>query len=961
MICTSSRDAYAQTGSEGKVIAGRIADFITNGEIPNMEMLNVELLQEDSMIVNSVIPKYSQGWKMPLFNVMAPKAGNYILRVSHPNYHTLYHPIKVKFYKRESYIDAGKLVIKRRRRVSEMQTLDEVTVTATRLKFYFDKDTLVYDASAFITQEGFMFNDILKKMPGITISPNGEIYSNGRKVETMLLNGKDFFNGDRETLLQNLPAFMIKELRIYDKQKDTTSTFLHERERKGLTMDVRLKREYNSSLLGNASAGYGTKNHYYGRLFLLKIHDRHRLSAYAGANDISKNEETSVNGQARNIDNGRGEKDFYNAGLNYNADDYDGKYTLAGQVRLQGSKELLSVREFKQSFYPSGDIFGLSYMETLSRNLSINTSHRFGIAQQKRWPISIQPAFSYIRRKNKAELLYAMFNRNVADSLRIHDISEMLRAYGINRMNVHEDKPVSQVSGSLSLGQRLKMAHSHDYMLFNANIRYHRESTESYVQRNTDYIQLHTQDWRNTYNKVLNENINWNADASYSCTFGKVAQSLSAKVGYEGGKRTSNDVLYNLHDLGNAWGSPSTTPPLGILPSEVDMLSTMNANNSKRFEQYDNKVFAQMNYDLNVGKYTVNVSVPLNIYHNKLNFYQDIPAPSSNGRMYSPTICHTVVRPDLNVGVNYKKEKRQSRTTYRLDYGLTNTLSPLIYRIEQRNDANPLMIYKGNPNLKDQRIQSLTAAGYWMPSMKHNHSLIARYTLLDNATSMSSLLDKETGKTIYTPTNVNGNWMAGLSLNSSAFLSKDYTNRIRNRLSFQYQKSVDYNRATADELSARSIVNNFSIDEEFTFSYSNKKRTISGELSPYIKYQRSTSTRQNFNDFHAFSFGLNISADIELPKNFRITTNAQSVSRRRYNSSEMNNDEIIWNATLSKAFKKGWKLSLEGTDLLGQYQNVTHYVNAQGRTESMYNHLGRYAMLHVTWQFNKVLHKPRVE
>ncbi len=953
MICTSSREAYAQTEREGKVIAGRIADAITNGDIPEMEMLKVELLRDDSTLVDTVSPTFSQAWKMPLFNVMAPKAGNYILRVSHPNYHTLYHPIKVKFYKRESYIEAGKLVIKRRRRVSEMQTLDEVTVTATRLKFYFDQDTLVYDASAFITQEGFMFNDILKKMPGITISPNGEIYSNGRKVETMLLNGKDFFNGDRETLLQNLPAFMIKELRIYDKQKDTTSTFLHERERKGLTMDVRLKREYNSSLLGNANAGYGTKNHFYGRLFLLKIHDRHRLSAYAGANDISKNEKTSVNGQARNIDNGRGDKDFYNAGLNYNADDYYGNYTLAGQVRLQGSKELLSVQEFKQSFYPGGDIFSQSYTEILSRNLSINTSHRFGVAQQKRWPISIQPAFSYIRRKNKAELLYAMFNRNVADSLRINDLGETLRAYGINSMSVHEDKPVSQLSGSLSLGQRLKIAHSNDYMLFNATVRYHKESEENYAQRNTDYIQQHTKDWRNTYNEVLSENITWNADALYSCSFGKAAQSLSAKVGYEGGRRTSNDAIYNLHDLGNDWGSSSTAPPLGMLPSEADMLGTMDANNSKRFEQYDNKFFAQMNYDLNVGKYTVNVSVPLNICHNRLNFYQNIH--------YSPIVCHTMVRPDLNIGVNYKKEKRPGRTNYRLDYNLTNTLSPLIYRIEQQNDANPLMIYKGNPNLKDQRIQSLTAAGHWMPSMKHNHSLNARYTLLDNATSMASLLDKETGKTIFTPTNVNGNWMAGLSLNSNAFLSKDYTNRIRNKLSFQYQKSVDYNGATADELSERSIVNNFTIDEEFTFNYSNKKRTISGELSPYIKYQHSTGTRQNFNDFHAVSFGLNISADIELPKNFRITTNARSISRRGYNSKEMNNDEIIWNATLSKTFKKGWKLSLEGTDLLGQYKNVTHYVNAQGRTESIYNHLGRYAMLHVTWQFNKVLHKPRVE
>ncbi len=277
-----------------KQIHGTIADFVTNTEV-NHVATQLELLNEDSSFVERG-QVYSQiGKKMTTaFILNVKKEGKHIIRVSNPNYHTLYHPIKIKFYKREQHIDAGRLLLKRKPKVSDMQMLDEVTVMATKLQFYFDKDTLVYNASTFITQEGFVLNDILKKMPGMTISKDGEIFSNGRKVEMLLLNGKDFFDNDRQTLLENLPAFLVKDVRIYHKDKDTTSVFQREREREGLVMNVRLKREYNSMIIGNAELAYGTDNHYYGRLFVMKIHDLHRWSVYAGANDVIRNEEVSV-------------------------------------------------------------------------------------------------------------------------------------------------------------------------------------------------------------------------------------------------------------------------------------------------------------------------------------------------------------------------------------------------------------------------------------------------------------------------------------------------------------------------------------------------------------------------------------------------------------------------------------------------------------------------------------------
>jgi hypothetical protein len=65
-------------------------------------------------------------------------------------------------------------------------------------------------------------------MPGLEMHPNGEIKVHGRKIDELLLNGKDFFNSDRKTLLENMPAYMVKNVKIYTKEKDSLSLIKRE-------------------------------------------------------------------------------------------------------------------------------------------------------------------------------------------------------------------------------------------------------------------------------------------------------------------------------------------------------------------------------------------------------------------------------------------------------------------------------------------------------------------------------------------------------------------------------------------------------------------------------------------------------------------------------------------------------------------------------------------------------------
>ncbi len=941
------------SASAQKFLTGRIADFITNTSLTD-SITSIELLRPDSTVVTggSVFAQSNKGKQATLFYVKADKEGDYLLRVKNPDYHTLYHPVHVRFYRRENSINIGRLQM-RRKMADRERHLSEATVTATRIKFYFDKDTLVYNASAFITQEGFVLSDIMAKMPGITVEPDGEIYSNGRKVETMLLNGKDFFDSDRQTLMENLPAFMVKSVSLYNKDKDSTSVFRRERDMEGLVMDIRLKPEYHSVIVGNTDLAAGTDRHYYGRLFAMQIHDLHRWSVYAGANDVNRNEEVNRDGQWRNIDNGSGDKDFWNAGINYNVDDRRGRYALDGKLRVQGSRELNTLGQTSQLFYRDGDVFAQNSNDVHTRNFSIQTEHNFLLFNNSPLAFSIRPAFTYIHSRQNAEQLYGQFSQNVTDrlgsawrdSLRTAEWGETLHLYGINRMAWQSEKPVDFTQGKLEIQKTIDIPHSNDRLDLTAGGFYSRNESEEFGHRTVDYRTPASRIFRNTYQHILAENRTWNAAASYLCRI-DAHHSVTAGVKYEHIENKTDDAFFNLHCLGTGWDAMAGSAPLGELPSQSDLLRTLDAGNSKWFSERADIYRPELAYAFEKGVYNLKVAVPLNAAHRHLDFRQ---ADRLTG------VSRSLLKPDVNIRF-FTWLRGHTGYNFSADYSLEHALPALIYLVDQRNDANPLFVYLGNPGLKNSVTHLFRGNVYWAPRTMHNHLLSLTYRHLNGAVAMQTDYDRSSGKYTYMPRNVNGNRSLGFFLQNAMFLTADFRHKLTSKCNVTLGKSVDYSGADEHEASCRSVVHNYRISEELTYGFTLLKTKLRGEVTPYFVCHHSTSDRLNFNPIHAYDFGARIGLQLELPASVRLASDLRSVSRRGYNTHEMNDDEFIWNATLSKSFSKGITISAEAFDILGQFKNVLHYVNAQSRTESIVNHLRRHAMIHLVWQFNKRKH-----
>ncbi len=95
--------------------------------------------------------------------------------------------------------------------------LDEVTVTATKVKMVIKGDTIEYNAAAFQLAEGSMLDNLIRALPNAELDNNGRITVNGEFVSELMVNGRDFFKGDPRVALSNLPAYTVKKYKSITK------------------------------------------------------------------------------------------------------------------------------------------------------------------------------------------------------------------------------------------------------------------------------------------------------------------------------------------------------------------------------------------------------------------------------------------------------------------------------------------------------------------------------------------------------------------------------------------------------------------------------------------------------------------------------------------------------------------------------------------------------------------------
>ena len=145
-----------------------------------------------------------------LFNLTDVKPGRYILKISLMGYADYRQIKKIG----AQALDLGKIVLNER---AEM--LKEVSIEGKIPPSQLKGDTTQYNANAFKTNPDANAQDLIAKMPGVTVQ-NQKVQAQGEDIKQVTVDGKNFFGDDPTTVLKNLPADVIDKIQVFDQRSD---------------------------------------------------------------------------------------------------------------------------------------------------------------------------------------------------------------------------------------------------------------------------------------------------------------------------------------------------------------------------------------------------------------------------------------------------------------------------------------------------------------------------------------------------------------------------------------------------------------------------------------------------------------------------------------------------------------------------------------------------------------------
>lgn len=951
-VCGTWAQNSTQPRDSVRVI-GRVADLLTNQAIP--DVFCEVLWASDSTLIDTLRTVMGDSNNKPMsfamFHIKRP--GRYILRMQKDGYERTEQVFEVKrFYKDEETVDLmdKPFYIQKERSVS----LGEVVVKATKVKFYVNGDTLVYNADAFELAEGSMLDALIQQLPGVELKSGGDIEVNGKHVDALLLNGKDFFNKDRRLMLDNLPSYMVKKVKAYDRSNEQMHMAgLPDDGNKEFVMDVQLKKEYSIGWIANAEAGAGTDDRFLGRLFAMRFTPNSRLSFFANANNVSDERKPGQNGDWSPLRQATGIRSVYDAGFDYNIDEKEGRWTTSGNVRTSYTEDDAEQHTSSENFLTGGNTFGRIYNKRHADNFKVSTNHKFNLYRKDNVLsyLGLRPNINYNVQHSHGESASAAFNENVAeqwgkawiDSIMAPNTGSLLLRHALNRTISQAKGNGHSLNTGLDANAAFRIPHNNRFVFdASGNIGYSDEKRHAYDHYQLDYPNSGTPtDRRNRYDLNTNRSLNYGGSIGARRTEIGCLQ-LSTNYIYSHANRESNRSFYLLHLLENFDGE------LGTLPSANDLYKTLDTGNSNQAQTTDDIHRLRFGYDYNSSRrHSWNLirqfrgNVEVRFERNQLDYQRDL----------LDTLFHRNTA-FVQTDGDWRLFTRDQKKVFEVNFNTRISAPGMTYLLNIRDDSDPLRIVLSNPHLKNLQRYHLGTSYRCVLSGERMWNVSGSINLASQSIAMATLYDKQTGIRTVTPQNVNGNWDAHLGGGYNTPLDHSRLLSLSTKTTLDYHRSADL-ISIMPAAPSRSIIGSYYANEALSLTYRpSAKLQIKGIGN--IHYQHSTSDRTDFETINVLDFDYGLTAQAELPWSLQLATDLTMYSRRGYADHTMNTNEFVWNARLSKRFLHGNLICiLDGFDLLGNLSNIRRTINAQGRIETWNNVTPRYALFHVVYRLNR--------
>ncbi len=884
------------------------------------------------------------------FQISLKELGHYLVAVECVGFETFYE--KVLLDKNNPSADLGTLVLQ-----PHLTLLKDMEVTANRKQITMRGDTLVFDAEAFRVPPGSTLGTLLSRLPGVTIE-DGKLMYHGKEVNKLLINGKEFFAGDLSIALENLPTEIVENILAYetktdeDKQKNTDSG-----ERLNI-LDITIKKEYMSTWIGNMDLAVGTGDHYSERVFVTRFTDKLSLSAYGQINNLNDQSEASPNGGWSSNNWQPGRNTFRKMGVNAAWDngkkeDEDGYLKLSGNVRASHNNINAEQEEVGENFYP-----GSSHSYTNNVNGRRESSNNVDLEARVDWRIDSltnmytklnyghndQHATNYSRtatfNANPYEIpgvvdpIVSVFQENPLDSLIRVTVNR-------NQMNSLRHYNSNTFSSQFFLGRRVhKKGHRLNMW---ATFQTSKNNTTHSALSDIRYFNEDAEEPRrinNQHSLSPSSNRNFFIEMMYEHVLSP-KQRLLGGAGYATNYSQNDYTLYQLDSL-DSWRN--TDHPVGSLPSADSLAMAINWQNST-YATYDRSGYGGfIQYRLmDKNQWSVTLATNFTPYRTRMEYQRDrLDTTVVDNRIY--------VNPYAWVKYKFKGEGQIT-----LQYYGYRDYPELTQMLDITDDRNPLYVIHGNPDLKASwnqgfRLNFQTAWGERKTSVWAN----AGYHTSDTRIVNTETYDPVTGIRVVRPENVDGSWNTYANTGTNIPIGAKSRLNFSPGFYFYYRHSVGSFRSTEDLESQLNNQNNYGFTPRINLNYRLDRFYIGTNNSISFNMERSSLQPESDQTSRIFSTGIN--GQYEFTWGTTLASDFGLYSCRGFSSPTMNNDQWLWNASISQSFlkKKTLLVVVEARDILGQKLSQWSNSNAYSRTtyhSNMFRDMN-YIMTHLIYRFS---------
>lgn len=405
--------------AQGYVLTGRVID---REDSVGLDYATVRLVKtaDDAMLTGTNTDENGT------FSLKYDKAGKYRLRLSYIGYRSIYQDLELPEQTPDSLKTApdtlrlGDLVM-----YSDAYVLQAAIVRATVAKVQQVEDTTMYNADAYRTAEGATLEALVKQLPGAEVGDDGSITINGKKVNEVLVNGKDFFKGDTETAMKNLPVNLVKKIKTYDKKSDYAEQTGIDDGEDSFVLDIMTKNELNQSWISNMDIAGGWDYHdrflYSGKIFASRFTEKGRVTLIASHNNIGDNGFGGPRGMGGG-GGGNGINKNTMVGFDFSWENgrkrfEGGKVELGGNVRYNRRDNQTESTSSTETFLTTGrdHSFGNSHSWGNSLSQNVNSSFRLQWSPDSLTSISFRPSYSWSKSRSRSNSLSSTLEQDPFD------------------------------------------------------------------------------------------------------------------------------------------------------------------------------------------------------------------------------------------------------------------------------------------------------------------------------------------------------------------------------------------------------------------------------------------------------------------------------------------------------------------------------------------------------------------